>query len=95
MVEEKKEPEVQKVKFKTLQAPAIGRIVLVRMNDGSDRAMLITKVWNPATINGTIFLDGWNDRGMAVPGVREGSLLAHATSLTRGSEANQWRFYDE
>jgi hypothetical protein len=57
--------------------------------------MLIVKVWNPMEVNGIIFLDGWNDRGLACPGTREGSLMAWATSLKRGGEVNQWRFYDD
>jgi hypothetical protein len=85
-------PEMPKAK--TRQIPGVGRIVLVKTNDG-ERPMLITKVWNPNTVNGIIFLDGWNDRGLPVTGVREGSLLSHTTSIVRGSEANQWRFYDD
>lgn len=72
----------------------VGRIVLVKTNDG-ERPMLIVKVWNPTTVNGVIFLDGWNDRGLAIIGTREGSLLSWATSIQRGSEVNQWRFYDD
>lgn len=92
--EEKKQQEPAK-SGKTKQVPTPGRIALVRVNDGTDRAMLIVKVWNPNVVNGIIFLDGWNDRGLAVTGVREGSLHCHATSLVRGHEVNQWRFYDE
>jgi hypothetical protein len=77
------------------QKPGVGRIVLARVNDGSDRPMMIVKVINPNEVNGVIFLDGWNDRGLANPGTREGLLLAWATSLKRGSEVNQWRFYDD
>lgn len=86
-------PEMGTTK-KMAQRPGVGRIVLVKTNDG-DRPMLITKVNNPDNVNGVIFLDGWNDRGLPVMGVREGSLLCHATSIVRGSEANQWRFYDD
>lgn len=85
-------PEMAKTKIH--QKPGIGRIVLVKTNDG-DRPMMITKMWNPTTANGIIFLDGWNDRGLPVTGVREGSLLCHATSIVRGLETNQWRFYDD
>jgi len=79
---------------KALQKPGVGRIVLVKTNDG-DRPMLIVKIWNPTTVNGVIFLDGWNDRGLAISGTREGSLLSWATSIQRGREVNQWRFYDD
>jgi len=85
-------PEMPKAK--TRQIPGVGRIVLVKTNDG-ERPMLIVKVWNPTTVNGVIFLDGWNDRGLAIIGTREGSLLSWATSIQRGSEVNQWRFYDD
>lgn len=80
---------------KKTQTPAVGRIVLVKMNDGSDRPMMVVKVWDVATVNGIIFLDGWNDRGLAAPGTREGSLMSWATSVKRGTGAKEWRFYDD
>ncbi len=80
---------------KTSQVPTVSRTVLVRMNDGTDRPMVIVKVLNPNLVDGVITLNGWNDRSLAVPGVREGSLHSWVTSIERGNGTGQWRFHNE
>lgn len=91
----KQEERMEKVEaMKPRQKPFPGRIVLLATNVG-DRPMMIVKVLDEKTVNGVIFLDGWNDRGLAIIGVREGSLMSWANTVTRGAGVNQWRFYDD
>jgi hypothetical protein len=73
---------------------AIGRIVLYKTREG-DRPMIVVKVWSPETVNGQIFLDGYNDSHLVTGGMKEGVMKVWVTSVAHGNEVGQWRFQDE
>lgn len=75
-----------------MQEPGVGRIVLYNVGDG-DRPMIITRVWTPDVVNGRVILDGWNDSNLNF-GVKNG-LDCHVTSVSRGKNIGEWRFYDD
>ena len=77
------------------QIPMPGRIVLVKLSDGTERPMLIVRVKNMTTVNGIIFLDGWDDRHLAIPGIKEGALLSRVKDFPRGNGPGEWHFYNE
>jgi len=75
-----------------MQEPGVGRIVLFNVGDG-DRPMIITHVWTPDVVNGRVILDGWNDTNLNF-GVKTGQDC-HVTSVSRGTNIGNWRFYDD
>ena len=78
-----------------MQAPAIGRIVLINFGTDGDRPMLILKVLDENTVNGRVFLDGFNDRDIAKNyGMRTADDI-WMQAVVRGKGPLKWRFYDD
>lgn len=75
-----------------MQEPGVGRIVLFNVGDG-DRPMIITRVWTPDVVNGRVILDGINDSHVSF-GMRVGTDM-HVTSVMRGKNVGEWRFFDD
>jgi len=75
-----------------MQEPGVGRIVLFNVGEG-DRAMIITRVHSSMSVNGRVFLDGWNDNRLNF-GVKDGSDC-QVMFVNRGPNLGEWRFYDD
>ena len=60
-----------------MEQPGIGRIALFKLSEKEDRPFLITKVWGELTINGVVFLDGWNDSAIGGPRLQAGPSGRH------------------
>jgi hypothetical protein len=76
-----------------MEQPGIGRIVLFKLSETEDRPFLITKVWSELTVNGIVFLDGWNDSAIGGTPATGGTLWK--TSAPRGPGISQWRFWND
>jgi len=77
-----------------MQETGIGRIVLFNVGEGEgDRPMIITRVWSDTCVNGRVILDGINDSHVYF-GMKIGTD-AHVTSVMRGKNVGEWRFYDD
>jgi hypothetical protein len=76
-----------------MEQPGIGRIALFKLSETEDRPFLITKVWSELTVNGIVFLDGWNDSAIGGTPATGGTLWK--TSVPRGPGISQWRFWND
>lgn len=82
------------------EAPSIGRIVHCRAYNGPARCMpmMITYVWSPESVNGTVFPDGTNDYPGDIP-IPQVGLVRWVTSVTHNvdltAQGSSWHWHYE